>query len=379
MTKKAVLIVAAGSGTRLGGVPKQYRILAGKSVLRRSVEAFAKRPDISHIQVVVGENQDQLYADCLGEMTLPPPVIGGATRQQSVLNGLHALAAIAPDIVLIHDAARPLVSDSVIDSVIVALAEYPAATPALPVTDSLRRGTSIIEAELSRDNVYTVQTPQGFHFGSIFAAHRTSPEGFTDDAGIAHAAGLAVALTPGASDNFKITLESDLRRAEKILMQAMQPRTGMGFDVHQFGPGDHIWLCGVKIPHDKGIIAHSDGDVALHALTDAILGAIAAGDIGLHFPPSDNRWKNAPSSDFVAHANKLLREAGGIISHIDLTIICEKPKVTQHRDNMRHSIASMLGMDVSCVSVKATTTERLGFTGRGEGIAAQALATVMLP
>ncbi len=379
MTKIAALIVAAGSGTRLGGLPKQYRMLGGKSVLRRSVEAFADRSDIKHIQVVIGNGQELLYADATNALILSAPVTGGATRQQSVLCGLEALAPHAPDIILIHDAARPLVSQDVIDGVIAALANDPAATPALAVTDSLRRGSTHIEAEISRDHLHAVQTPQGFHYGKILAAHRAASGLHTDDASIARAAGMPVAITMGDINNFKITVEDDLRRAEKILMQNLLPCTGMGFDVHRFGPGDHVWLCGLKIPHDKAVVAHSDGDVALHALTDAILGAISAGDIGLHFPPTDAKWKNAASRDFLIHARNLVTGKNGLIAHIDLTIICERPKITPHRDAMRQSIANILGIDIDSVSVKATTTEGLGFTGRGEGIAAQAIATVLLP
>ncbi len=375
----AVLIVAAGSGARLGGVPKQYRTLGGKTVLARSVAAFASRQDITHIQIVIGEGQDALYAASGVGDGLPPPVTGGASRQVSVRRGLEALAPSAPDIVLIHDAARPLVPQQVIEGVIAALGSAAAATPALAVVDSLRRGVTHVDEELSRENIHAVQTPQGFHFDKILAAHRAAQGTHTDEASIARSFGLAVALTPGHVDNFKITVDADLQRAERIVMAAHTPRTGTGFDVHRFGAGDHIWLCGVKIPHDKGVIAHSDGDVALHALTDALLGTISAGDIGLHFPPSDDRWKNAASRDFLAHAADLVRGQGGIIQHLDITLICERPKITPHREAMRAAIADILQINISRVSVKATTTEGLGVTGRGEGIAAQALATVLLP
>ncbi len=375
----AVLIVAAGSGARLGGVPKQYRVLGGTSVLARSVTAFASRQDIAHIQIVIGNGQEALYAGSGAGDGLPPPVTGGATRQESVRRGLDALAAYAPDIVLIHDAARPLIPQQVIDGVIAALGVAAAATPAMAMVDSLRRGVTHIEEELSRENIHAVQTPQGFHFDKILAAHHGALGAHTDDASIARSFGLEVALTPGHVDNFKITVDADLHRAERIVMANHTPRTGTGFDVHRFGAGDHVWLCGVKIPHDKGVIAHSDGDVALHALTDALLGTISAGDIGLHFPPSDDRWKNAASREFLVHGAQLVRSQRGIIQHLDITLICERPKITPHREAMRATIADILLIDISRVSVKATTSEGLGFTGRGEGIAAQALATVLLP
>jgi 2-C-methyl-D-erythritol 4-phosphate cytidylyltransferase / 2-C-methyl-D-erythritol 2,4-cyclodiphosphate synthase len=373
----AVLIVAAGSGSRLGGVPKQYRMLAGHSVLRRSIDAFRTREDVTHLQVVIGTDHAALYAAATAGLMLPPPVIGGATRQESVRRGLEAIGEV--DIVLIHDAARPLVSQDVISGVIAALSANMAATPALPVTDSLRRGDTHIAGDVSRDHLHTVQTPQGFHFTHILAAHRAATEVHTDDAAIAHAAGHAVALTPGDPDNFKITVEADLMRAEKQLTQHHKPRTAMGYDVHRFGEGDHIMLGGIKIPHSHGIIAHSDGDVALHALTDALLGSLAMGDIGTHFPPSDPQWKNAASADFLIFARDAIHTKSGTIAHVDLTLVCERPKITPHRDAIRQSIAMLLKIDISSVSVKATTTEGLGFTGRAEGIAAQAVATVLLP
>jgi 2-C-methyl-D-erythritol 4-phosphate cytidylyltransferase / 2-C-methyl-D-erythritol 2,4-cyclodiphosphate synthase len=373
----AVLIVAAGTGTRLGGLPKQYQMLAGQPVLRRTVAAFSKRNDISKIQVVIGDGQEMLYHDSLQGLALPAPVIGGATRQESVRRGLEAIGSA--DLVLIHDAARPLVSQAVIDDVIAALATNKAATPALPIMDSLQRTDTRTTVNVSRENLFAIQTPQGFHFADILAAHRATSDIHTDDCAVARAAGMAIALTAGDADNFKITVEADLMRAEKMLTQPKMPRTATGFDVHKFGDGDHLLLGGIKIMHSHGIIAHSDGDVALHALTDALLGTIALGDIGAHFPPSDPKWKNADSSDFLGFARNAIQERNGTISHVDLTIICERPKITPHREAIRASIANILKIDIGSVSVKATTTEGLGFTGRQEGIAAQAVATVLLP
>jgi 2-C-methyl-D-erythritol 4-phosphate cytidylyltransferase / 2-C-methyl-D-erythritol 2,4-cyclodiphosphate synthase len=376
MTHIAALIVAAGSGSRLGGLPKQYRLLSGKSVLRHVVDTFK---DVPTVQVVIGEGQQALYKSAMRDAELLPPVLGGTTRQSSVRLGLEALAPHAPDIVLIHDAARALVSQQVIADVIAALKDAQGAAPAMPISDSLIRLSENETRAVSRENLFAVQTPQAFRFADILAAHRSAEQGFTDDISIAQTAGLSISFTPGCHANFKLTVEGDLERAEMMLTRNLSPRTGMGFDVHRFGVGDHVWLCGVKIPHTNSIIAHSDGDVALHALTDAILGAISAGDIGLHFPPSDLQWKNAPSRDFLAAAKTLVEAQNGVIAHVDVTVICERPKITLHREAMRQSIAEILQVDTKNVSVKATTTEQLGFTGRGEGIAAQAIATVLLP
>jgi 2-C-methyl-D-erythritol 4-phosphate cytidylyltransferase/2-C-methyl-D-erythritol 2,4-cyclodiphosphate synthase len=364
------LIVAAGSGSRAGGeVPKQYRRIAGKALLAHAIDHLA-HPRIDGIQVVIGEGQEAAYAEAVGERALPAPVTGGATRRGSVANGLAALDA---DIVLIHDAARPFLPGAVIDRLLDALEDHEGAIPALPVVDTLttREGTPV-----DREALVRVQTPQAFRLAAIKAAHEAWTGGEpTDDAQVARAAGLDVVLVDGDSALEKLTYEADFARADAA---RLTPRTGTGFDVHAIGPGDHVWLGGVRIPHERGLRGHSDADVALHALTDALLGAIAAGDIGDHFPPSNPHWKGAPSSVFLDHVRDLVTKAGGRIVHADVTIICEAPRIGPHRDAMRRLIADLLRLPVARISVKATTTERLGFTGRGEGIAAQAVATVMM-
>jgi len=371
------LIVAAGRGHRAGeGLPKQYRTLAGKSVLRRSVEVFLRHPRVDAVQVVIHADDRELYEEAVAGLALPAPAIGGATRQESVRRGLEAVAC---DRVLIHDAARPFVGHDVIDRVLDALETEAGAIPAVPVADSLRRGTTHVEGEVDREGLHRVQTPQGFRYADILAAHRAARAEATDDAAVLRAAGARVALVQGDEVNVKLTTSSDFARAEALLGAAMTSRTGSGFDVHRFGPGDHVWLCGIKVPHAQGLVGHSDADVGLHALTDAILGAIGDGDIGQHFPPSDPEWKGASSDRFLAHAAERVAARGGRIDHVDVTIIAERPKVGPHRDAMRIRMAEILGLRVDAVSVKATTTEGLGFTGRGEGIAAQATATVRLP
>ncbi len=382
----AVLVVAAGSGSRFGGdVPKQYAPLGGFSVLRRAVLALRAHPALMRIQCVIGHDHQPLYDAAITGLDLPSPVIGGATRQQSVLAGLERLAQDdAPDIVLVHDAARPFISTDVIDRLLAALQQHPGATPALKVVDSLRTGETLLTGELPREAVWRVQTPQAFQFKALLEAHRSASSAFTDDAALLHAAGGTVAFVEGSEDLFKITLAGDLQRAERLLEAQMISRTGMGFDVHQFGPNsdgstDHVMLCGLRIPHETGLVGHSDADAGLHAMTDAILGAIGAGDIGKHFPPSDPRWRGAPSHLFLVHARDLVLEKGGVLDHVDLTLICERPKIGPHRDAMVAHVANLLGLAHDQVSIKATTTEKLGFTGRQEGLAAQAIATVRLP
>ncbi len=383
MNKNIALIVAAGSGERFGGaIPKQYMDLAGQSILRRSVLAFLRHPDISDVLVVINPQHTVLYESAVGDLGLPPPVHGGASRQQSVLNGLEALAVSAPNNVLIHDAARPLIDAATISAVCRSLDATPGAIAAKPLVDTLKRGQGVtITGTIDRDNLWQAHTPQAFHFGPILAAHRAARGAqLTDDAAVAESAGIPVALVHSNPDNMKITNPDDLGRAARLLGQPMDDiRTGFGFDVHRLVPGTHANLCGVKIPHTHQLEGHSDADVALHAVCDAIFGALADGDIGSHFPPSDPQWKGKDSAHFVHYAVNLVRKRGGIIAHIDVTLMCERPKIGPHREAMRTRLAEMLEIDLSRVAVKATTTERLGFTGREEGIAAQAVATIRLP
>jgi 2-C-methyl-D-erythritol 4-phosphate cytidylyltransferase / 2-C-methyl-D-erythritol 2,4-cyclodiphosphate synthase len=382
MAGNAVLIVAAGSGQRLGGdLPKQYLALAGRSVLRRSIDAFRAHEKIDAIRVVISADHQDLYAEATAGLDILPPVTGGAARQDSVRNGLESFAGVKPDKVLIHDAARPFVTSEVIDGVLAALDHHPGAIPAVPVIDTLKRGSGgVIGGTVDRGGLWRAQTPQGFRFDAILEAHRKlSDRQLTDDAALVEAQGLNVALVPGAEGNFKITTMEDFDRAARLLASSRDYLTGNGFDVHRFTAGDHVTICGVRVEHTHALEGHSDADVGLHAITDAILGAVGAGDIGQHFPPTDVRWKGADSAAFLQHAASLVRERGGSVVHVDVTIICERPKVGPHRAAMVQRVAEVLGLDPRRVSVKATTTEGLGFTGRREGIAAQATATVALP
>jgi 2-C-methyl-D-erythritol 4-phosphate cytidylyltransferase/2-C-methyl-D-erythritol 2,4-cyclodiphosphate synthase len=378
------LIVAAGRGSRMpGDVPKQYRHLHGRAILRHVLEAFVAHPAISGVCTVIHPDDDARFTEVSRGLDLGPPVLGGDTRQESVRNGLESLArGTAPERVLIHDGARPLTTNALIDRVIDALDDADGVVPALPMTDTVKRvaGNAIIET-IDRGGLFRAQTPQGFRFPELLSAHEratanSGAQNFTDDASIAEAAGLRVAVVAGEERNIKITHDDDLARAAAWLHGARETRVGSGVDVHAFGPGDSVRLGGVDIPHNKSLAGHSDADVALHALTDAILGAIGDGDIGSHFPPSDARWRGADSSQFLAHAADLLRRRHGALVHIDLTIICEQPRIGPHREAMRARIADILALDVSRISVKATTTEGLGFTGRSEGIAAQASVTI---
>jgi len=374
----AALVMAAGRGQRLGGDdPKQYRRIGGVSVLTRSLALFASHPRVDRVLAVIHDDDRARYAEATASLRLAPPVSGGTTRQESVRLGLERLAADPPDLVLIHDAARPLTPPAVVGRVIEALTASAGAIPALAVADTLKRGEDgRVTGTLPRTGLYRAQTPQGFRFPEILDAHRRfAGAELTDDAAVAEAAGISVAMVPGDEAAFKITTADDLERARRL---AGETRTGTGFDVHRFGPGDHVWLCGVRVPHDRGLVGHSDADVGLHALTDAILGAIGAGDIGEHFPSSDPSWRGGASSGFLSHAAGLVAARGGRIVHVDVTVICERPKVSPHRDTMRAAIAAILAVDLNRVSVKATTTEGLGFTGRQEGIAVQAAATVIL-
>lgn len=415
--KTVALIVAAGRGARAGaGGPKQYRDLAGKTVLRRTVEAFLHHERVDAVRVVIHRDDHDLYAEAMGnliggdligdELTgadgLLAPVDGGAERQDSVRLGLESLAANAPGRVLIHDAARPFVDDGTISRVLAALAEADGALAALPVFDTIKEADSADRAPAAdarahvartvpRDRLWRAQTPQGFRFDALLKAHRAAAgEKLTDDAAVAERAGLAVRLVAGAPDNMKITQAEDFGMAEILLgrhagrRRKMQTplheyRAGSGFDVHAFEDGDAVILCGVAIPHTRKLKGHSDADVGMHALTDAILGAIGQGDIGDHFPPSDPQWKGAPSRVFLEKARDLVRAAGGDIVNCDITLICEAPKIGPHRAAMRAALGEILELDPVRVSVKATTTEELGFTGRREGIAAQASASVRLP
>jgi 2-C-methyl-D-erythritol 4-phosphate cytidylyltransferase/2-C-methyl-D-erythritol 2,4-cyclodiphosphate synthase len=378
MGKTAALIVAAGQGVRAGtAIPKQFALLAGKPMLAHSYAALSSHPAIDQVVVVIGAGQEALLAAAL-ELQAPRYVVGGATRRESVANGLAALDA---ERVLIHDAARPFLSSAVIDALLAALDTSEGALPALPVADTLARGGEALGDTIPRDGLVRVQTPQAFHLTTIIEAHRRWPADreATDDAQMVRALGRAVALVPGDPMLEKITHPGDFAAAEARLAATMRVRTAQGYDVHRFAGGEELWLGGILIPHSKGLSGHSDADVALHAITDALLGTIGAGDIGMHFPPSDPQWRGAASARFLEHAAGLLAAQGGVIDFIDLTIICEAPKIGPFRDAIRASIAAILQLPASRVSVKATTTERLGFTGRGEGMAAQAIATVRMP
>jgi 2-C-methyl-D-erythritol 4-phosphate cytidylyltransferase/2-C-methyl-D-erythritol 2,4-cyclodiphosphate synthase len=376
------LVVASGRGERFGGdPPKQYRALAGKPLLRHSLERLGQHPGVDRVRAVIHADDARLYAAAAEGLDLLEPVPGGPTRQDSVRLGLESLAERPPELVLIHDGARPLVGAAVIERVLHALNSFPGAVPVLPVTDTLKRGMGgIVAGTVDRAGLYRAQTPQGFAYEEILRAHRRcAGAAMTDDAALAEAEGLAVALVDGDEDNVKITEPADLVRAERLLGAASRTCTGLGFDVHRLAPGDGVVLLGVRIPCPLRLLGHSDADVGLHALTDALLGTLGAGDIGSHFPPSDARWAGADSAIFLRHARDLVTAAGGRIEHVDVTLICEQPKIGPHRTAMVGRVAELLGLRPGRVSVKATTTEHLGFTGRGEGIAAQAVATVRLP
>ena len=376
MTRVAALIVAAGNGSRAGQqLPKQYSCVGGKSVLAHAIDALAAHPAIEAIQVVIGEGQSRLYAEAVADRSLLPPVTGGAARRDSVMAGLRAIDA---EIVLVHDAARPFLPPAVIDRLLQALETHEGAVPGLPVADTLttRDGTPV-----PREGLMRVQTPQAFRRAALVAAHQgwDAAHEATDDAQMVRATGGSVAIVEGAASLEKLTYPEDFMAAEARLAPQMISRTALGFDVHAFAEGDGVWLGGVHIPHTRTLAGHSDADVALHALTDALLGTIGEGDIGSHFPPSDPQWRGAASHLFLTHAVDLVKARGGRIDHVDVTIICEEPKVGPHRPAIRARIAALLGLQEMDVSIKATTTEKLGFTGRREGIAAQAAASVRLP
>jgi 2-C-methyl-D-erythritol 4-phosphate cytidylyltransferase/2-C-methyl-D-erythritol 2,4-cyclodiphosphate synthase len=385
--RTAAIIVAAGRGLRAGsGGPKQYRSIGGRTVISRAMEPFCGHPQIFAVQPVLNPDDAAMFSQAVSTMRYQSPASGGATRQASVYAGLEALASQSPDIVLIHDAARPFVTAALISRAIAAADATGAAVPTIPVTDTIKLidEAGHIEATPERARLRIAQTPQAFRFDVIFDAHRRAAQGgrsdFTDDAAIAEWAGLTVATFEGDPANMKLTTPEDFVREEARLGATLGDiRTGTGYDVHAFGDGDHLMICGLRVPHHRGFLAHSDGDVGLHALVDAILGALADGDIGSHFPPSDPQWKGAASDKFLKYAVDRVSARGGRIANLEVTLICERPKIGPHRDAMRARIAAIAALDVSRVAVKATTSERLGFTGREEGIAATASATIRLP
>ncbi len=385
--RTAAIIVAAGRGLRAGaGGPKQYRKIAGQPVILRAMEPFCRHAEVLEVQPVVNPDDALMFNEAVRGLQHLAPVKGGATRQASVYAGLEALVPAKPDIVVIHDAARPFVSAALISRAIAAASATGAAIPAISVADTIKLidNQGHVEATPERARLRIAQTPQSFRFDAILEAHRRAARearhDFTDDAALAEWAGLTVATFEGDAANMKLTTPEDFVREEARLASELGDiRTGTGYDVHAFGEGDHLMICGVRVPHTRGFLAHSDGDVGLHALVDAILGALADGDIGSHFPPSDVKWKGAASDKFLKYAADRVAARGGRIANLEVTLICERPKIGPLRDRMRARIAEIAGLDVSRVAVKATTSERLGFTGREEGIAATACATIRLP
>ncbi len=385
--RTAAVLVAAGRGLRAGaGGPKQYRAIGGQTVIFRAMQPFCTHPRIDAVQPVLNPDDAAIFNAACEGLIHQPPAAGGATRQASVHAGLEALAAQKPEIVLIHDAARPFVSQAVISRAIDAARRTGAAIPTVPVADTIKlidEAGNVVDTPV-RARLRMAQTPQAFRYDVILQAHRRAAregrDDFTDDAALAEWAGLTVATFEGDVANMKLTTPEDFVREEARLAAALGDiRTGTGYDVHAFGPGDHVMICGVRVPHSKGFLAHSDGDVVLHALVDAILGALADGDIGSHFPPSDPQWKGASSDRFLKYAVERVTQRGGRVANLEVTLICERPKIGPLRDTMRARIAEISGVDISRVAVKATTSERLGFTGREEGIAATASATIRLP
>jgi 2-C-methyl-D-erythritol 4-phosphate cytidylyltransferase/2-C-methyl-D-erythritol 2,4-cyclodiphosphate synthase len=373
------LIVAAGKGERLGGdLPKQYRPIGGKPVLRWAAEAMARHPLVHQVRIVIASGQEDLACSALDGLKVGDLIIGGAERSDSVLNGLHAVGEGA---ILVHDAARPFCPPAVIDRLLAALEGNDGAVPVLPIADTLAMGSSTLDSSVDRKNLLRVQTPQAFHVEDlIYAYEEAGNASATDESTVMLAAGLKVATVEGDPMLEKLTTPADWDRAEDILASRMVSRSGMGFDVHAFGGDGPVMLGGVAVPHSRGLQGHSDADVVLHSITDALLGAAGLGDIGQHFPPSDPQWKGISSDLFLSHAAKLISVRSGVIDHVDCTVIAEEPKVGPHRSAMRERIATILGLRIDQVSIKATTTEGLGFTGRREGIAAQAVASIrMMP
>jgi 2-C-methyl-D-erythritol 4-phosphate cytidylyltransferase/2-C-methyl-D-erythritol 2,4-cyclodiphosphate synthase len=375
--KIAAILVAAGAGTRFGGAtPKQLLLLHGKPVLRHAAEAL-----LDHIDLLQPVGDAALIGQALAGIPHLPIVPGGAERQDSVRAGLEALQPHAPDIVLVHDAARPIIPPGTVEAVLAALNNHAGAIPALAVSDTLKRAAdNRITETVPRTNLFRAQTPQGFRYPVLLRLHQAAAAAAaTDDAALLEAAGLQVALVPGAEQNIKLTLPADFARLEHLLGARMTPRIGNGFDVHAMEAGRKMIICGVEIPFERGLAGHSDADVGIHALCDAIYGALAEGDIGRHFPPSEANWKDADSARFLRHAASRIAARGGRLANADITLICERPKITPHAPAMRARLAELLGVAIDLISVKATTTERLGFTGRGEGIAAQATVLILLP
>jgi 2-C-methyl-D-erythritol 4-phosphate cytidylyltransferase / 2-C-methyl-D-erythritol 2,4-cyclodiphosphate synthase len=386
----AAVIVAGGSGLRAGGeTPKQYQLIGGKPVIWWTLKAFSDHPEIAHVQVVVGQGQEQEFAEATQGLTLPPHVIGGATRQDSCRIGVEACAHAAPRKLLIHDAARPFISAELISEVITRLDHTDAVIPGLRIAETLKLAPEgMIRRTIDRSNVWLAQTPQGFSFHKILEAHRKAAreqtQGLTDDASVAEHAGIAVQMILGNTENVKLTTAKDIEQADQKLRQPVhaalfETRVGQGIDFHVFAPGKSLWLCGIEIPHSHKLKGHSDADVALHAVTDAILGAIGEGDIGTHFPPSDPQWKNAASRIFVEKALTLLEQRGGKLSNIDITILAEAPKVSPHLAAMKDFLSKLLRISPDRIAIKATTTEKMGALGRKEGMAAMAIATAKMP
>jgi 2-C-methyl-D-erythritol 4-phosphate cytidylyltransferase/2-C-methyl-D-erythritol 2,4-cyclodiphosphate synthase len=386
-TRVAAVVVAAGRGLRAGGdLPKQYRRILGEPVIRPSLATLARHEAVFVVQPVIHADDVDLYEPAVAGLSLLLPAYGGATRQDSVRAGLEALEEHEPGIVLVHDAARPFASPALITRAIAAAQASGAAVPVIPVADTVKSvdAAGIVTGTIDRTPLRLVQTPQAFAFAPLLDAHRRAHQAgrtdFTDDAALAEWAGMKVATFEGEAGNVKLTTSDDFTRAEAAKLAALSDvRTGFGFDVHQFGDGDHVMLGGVRVPHPRGLSGHSDADVVLHALVDAILGALADGDIGVHFPPSDPQWRGASSDRFLAFAIDRLHERGGCIAHLDVTVVCEAPRIGPHRDAIRGRIAEIAGIPIERVGVKATTSERMGFTGRGEGMAAFANATIRLP
>ncbi|QQX92406.1 bifunctional 2-C-methyl-D-erythritol 4-phosphate cytidylyltransferase/2-C-methyl-D-erythritol 2,4-cyclodiphosphate synthase [Gluconobacter sphaericus] len=380
----AALLLAAGRGRRFDASSqsgenssKQFRMLRGKPVIRRAAEAL-----LPHVDVLLPVGDDPLLAGSLRGLDILPPVSGGAERHDSVRNGLEALAALPepPDLVLVHDGARPCVPAEVVQNVIEALKTHEGVIPAVAVIDTIKKAADgIIIDTVPRDGLWRAQTPQGFRFGTLLELHRTLRDARTDDAALLEQAGHPVAIVQGSEDNIKLTVAEDLMRLEGVIDRNLLPRVGLGYDVHAFEEGRKLILCGIEVPHTKGLAGHSDADVGIHTLCDAIYGALAEGDIGRHFPPSDNEWKDMDSARFLIHAGERIRERGGFLVNADVTLICERPKIGPHAEAMRNRLADLLKVSVSRISVKATTSERLGFTGREEGIAATATVSIMVP